>query len=103
MQYPQTALLYRHVLQKSPALPARPAMEAVAALKHSLPLDERLVDLSAVNWSMAFEPPANVTVGGSWPLASGVKWKGDAGWSVDVFVEMPSVSVASLGILPMAQ
>ena len=43
------------------------------------------------NWKVAFEPPTELTLVGSWPTKLCVKLKDKRAYTVDLAVEMPSV------------
>lgn len=45
-------------------------------------------------WVYSFEAPSDITLVGSWANKAGVKSKHGHGWTVDVALEMPQVSLA---------
>lgn len=47
-------------------------------------------------YKLAFEPPSNIVLTGSWATKTGVKAKDKKPWTVDVALEMPAVSFISL-------
>ena len=50
------------------------------------------------NWKVAFQPPVNITVAGSWANKLSVKPKDGEKYTVDLAVQMPNVSVLVLSI-----
>ena len=50
------------------------------------------------NWKVAFQPPSNITLVGSWANKLSVKPKDGEKYTVDLAVQMPNVSVLISGI-----
>jgi hypothetical protein len=50
------------------------------------------------NWKVAFQPPSNITLVGSWANKLSVKPKDGEKYTVDLAVQMPNVSVLNSDI-----
>lgn len=92
------------ILKAAPKRSASPALSAIQALQDPIPFQHPSVDLARVQWPLAFTPPSQIQLGGSWPVGASCKWKGKQAWNVDVLVEMPSVSrLACLHVVRRSQ
>jgi len=64
-------------------------LKADIAIPYATPLPTE-----ETNWKVAFQPPANVTVVGSWANKLSVKPKDGERYTVDLALQMPNVSVS---------
>lgn len=67
---------------------ARPLLKKGISVPYSIPLPSE-----DSNWKVAFEPPSNITLVGSWNNKTSVKGMDGRSWGVDIAVEMPDVSL----------
>ena len=88
--------LHSHILSQPPLPPVRPR-EAVHRTPMTFPGPEEFSPLrkgADVQWTLGWEKPSEVIVGGSWPVCGGYrKRKGEVG-GIDIVVVMPQVSLA---------
>lgn len=89
----------REIVLATPAVASQSASAAAKSLSTPLPFSRPDEDLQSVNWQLAYLPPKQVVVGGSWPLGTACKWKGKVGWSMDLLLEMPEVAFHRLTVL----
>jgi U3 small nucleolar RNA-associated protein 22 len=65
---------------------ARKLLKQGVAVPYSLPLPTE-----ETNWKVAFDPPSDITLVGSWANKVSVKPKDDQKLGVDLAIEMPDV------------
>ncbi|KAF9022542.1 Nrap protein [Hymenopellis radicata] len=63
---------------------ARPLLKKGISVPYSVPLPSE-----DSNWKVAFEPPSNITLVGSWNNKTSVKGMDGRSWGIDIAVEMP--------------
>jgi len=76
-----------------PLAASRSLLKAGVAIPYPAPLPTE-----ETNWKVAFQPPANITVVGSWANKLSVKPKDGERYTVDIAVQMPNVS-ASISVV----
>jgi hypothetical protein len=79
------------VIPQHPLEAARKLLKKGVAVPYSLPLPTE-----ETNWKVAFEPPSDINLVGSWANKVSVKPKDGNKFGVDLAVEMPNVSVLSI-------
>ena len=76
-----------HVPPRHPLEASRKLQKKGVAVPYPLPLPTE-----DTKWKVAFEPPSDITLVGSWANKISVKAKDDHKFGVDIAVEMPNVS-----------
>ena len=71
-----------------PLAASRSLLKAGVATPYAAPLPTE-----ETNWKVAFQPPSDITLVGSWANKLSVKPKDDERYTVDIAVQMPNVSV----------
>ena len=68
-------------------------LKAGVAIPYATPLPTE-----ETNWKVAFQPPVNITMVGSWANKLSVRPKNGERYTVDLSVQMPNVSVLILAV-----
>lgn len=76
-----------------PLAASRSLLKAGVAIPYAVPLPTE-----ETNWKVAFQPPSDITLVGSWANKLSVKPKDGERYTVDIAVQMPNVSVISSDI-----
>lgn len=89
--------LRSHLLSLSSIQPQNPLVAARALSKNGVAVPFALPHpIQETKWTVAFEPPSDVHVVGSWANKISVKKKDSKYFGVDLSIEMPSVRVPEL-------
>ena len=84
----ETISLIPAVAPQQPLSASRSLLKAGIAIPYAIPLPTE-----ETNWKVVFQPPANITIVGSWANKLSVRPKDGERYIVDLAVQMPNVSV----------